>query len=295
MHDPDATTNLPAVRDVDDDTTGPEDLRRRRAGSVMILVGILGLIVAVAGAAVGWRLVGDLRDATTESVDLTLETLDSVEDTVDLSEDVLDAIGTTVGTTESTLRAVDVSFDAGSDVISEVADLTSTVGPTLSDVASVLRQLEGVAGTVDDLLDDLSSIPFGPDYEPDQTLGDTVGTLASTVEELPGQFESASEDLADFDDSLLDISEQVAELTTAVGDVRTELDGTQRLVTQYRSNIADARAIAESTRDDLDTDVTLMRIVLVVGALTLILGQIVPFWLGRELLSTSRDVPTTDV
>lgn len=260
-------------------------VRRRRIGTVMMVAGVLGLVVALVGTFAGWRLAGNVSDTTGDSIEVTLESLASVEDTIDLSDQVLDAIRETVSATEASLRSVDRSLAAGSDVIGEVSRLTDTVGPSLADVERVLRQLEGVGGTIDDLLGDLSRVPFGPDYDPDQTLAETIGELADTVGELPDQFEATSSDLAEFDRSVESIGADLGELTASLGDVRTGLDDSDRLLDQYRANLIDARIIAENSRTDFDRDVGTIRFAIVVGGLALALGQLVPLWLGRRLRS----------
>jgi hypothetical protein len=53
--------------------------------------------------------------------------------------------------------------------------------------------------------------------------------------------------------------------------------------------VADARALALSANDDLDTGVVLMRVLLVAGGITLLLGQVVPLWLGRSLLDDADE------
>lgn len=286
MSEADLTTEIVPGRD------GDEDDRRLRTGQLMIAVAVVGVVVAVAGTVVGWRLVGDVRAATGDSVVVTLETLDSVEDTIDLSEQVLTSIRSTVATTESTLTAVDDSFTVGGDVIAEVAELTEEVGPSLADAARILRQLEGVGSTIDSVLGGLSRVPLGPDYDPDQALGDTVGQLADTIGRLPERFESTAADLNDFDRSVLDISAQIVELTATVSDVRRSLDEATQLVSDYRANVRDARAVALDARTNLDTDVGLMRVLIVIGGITFAFGQIVPFWLGRQLVSRSRTAAT---
>jgi ABC-type transporter Mla subunit MlaD len=256
----------------------------------MIAVALAGLLVTATGVIVGWRLLGDVRDASGESLTVTLDALDSVEDTIDLSERGLEAIGSTVTATRSTLASVDQSLAAGTDVIGEVTALTDAIGPSLDDVARTLRQLEGVGSSIDSLLGDLSRVPFGPDYDPAQPLGETFGALADTVEDLPQQFASTSTDLGDFERSLVDISADVDALTGAIGEVRTELDQAEALIAGYRRNLESARTVASDTRGDLDTDVRLMRIVLVIGGITIAFGQIVPFWLGRQLLGRRGDI-----
>lgn len=263
---------------------------RRRVGRAMTAAAVVGVLVAALGVVVGWRLVGGVEDTTTESLDVTLEALDSIDDTIELSERLLFAVGETLATTEATLEAVDESFGAGSAVLLEVAELTDTVGPSLADVARILRQLEDAGSTIDALLGDLSQIPFGPDYDPDRPLGTTIGTLAETVDGLPAQFAAASAELDGFDRSVVDISAQLDRLRAAVAEVRSGLDASTALIDRYRANVDDAREIARSASNDVGTDVGVLRAVLVIGGVAIAFGQIAPFWLGRQLTRRPDDV-----
>ena len=77
-----------------------------------------------------------------------------------------------------------------------------------------------------------------------------------------------------------------------MGAIATDLDDTGSLVEQYRASVADARVLAGDTKNDLDLSVGLMRVLLVVGGITLLLGQVVPLWLGRSLLDDLDDLET---
>ena len=61
----------------------------RRAGKLMIGVGVAGALIAVFGMVVGWIFVGQLANASDDSLEVTLQTLDAVDDTIDLADDVL--------------------------------------------------------------------------------------------------------------------------------------------------------------------------------------------------------------
>ena len=105
-----------------------------------------------------------------------------------------------------------------------------------------------------------------------------------TLETLPGQLESTATSLTDFTGSADELQQQLDDLAASVASISDDLGDTDALVDQYRASVADARALALSANDDLDTGAVLMRILLVVGGVTLLLGQIVPLWLGRSLL-----------
>lgn len=253
----------------------------------MVGVAAVGLVVSLVGTIVAWQLVGQLNSSTRRSLDVTIETIDSVEATIEVADGVLGASTDTVASAASTLTAVADSFETSTDVIGEIDDLTEVVGPALEDAGAALGELEQLATRVDDVLGGLSQIPFGPDYDPEKGLGEAIGEVATTLEGLPAEFDDTSADLDEFSTSLVELEAEVVALATDVQEVSNQLDGSDVLVDQYRENITDARAVAVDTRDGLDRDVAWMRIVVLIGGLNLAIGQIVPYWIGRSLLDES--------
>jgi len=254
----------------------------------MVGVAAVGVVVSLVGTVVAWQLVGQLNSSTRRSLDVTIETIDSVGATIEVADEVLSATTDTVDSAASTLTAVAASFETTTDVIGEVDDLTEVVGPALDDAGSALGELEGLATRVDDVLTGLSEIPFGPDYDPEKGLGEAIGEVAATLEDLPAEFEDTSTELDTFATSVDDLENEVVALAADVTEVSEQIAGSDVLVDQYRENIADARAVAVDTRDGLDRDVSLMRLIVLIGGLNLAVGQIVPYWLGRSLLDETR-------
>jgi methyl-accepting chemotaxis protein len=260
----------------------PQDTRR--AGRLMIGLGVAGALVAVFGMIVGWVFVGQLADASDDTLEVTLQSLDAVDDTLDLADEVLGSSVEGIDALAASLTAVSGSFDAGTAAIDDIAGLADTIGPSIDTAAGTVRRLERIGDDIDSVLGALSNIPFGPDYNPSAGLGDTFGDLADTLEALPDQLASTSGNLTDFTASAGDLQQQLDVLADSVTAISADLADTPELIDQYRQSVADARALAVSTDNDLDTGVVLMRILLVVGGITLLLGQIVPLWLGRSLL-----------
>jgi hypothetical protein len=266
----------------------------------MIGVAAVGVVVAVVGTIVAWGLIGKVNGSTRDTLDVTIDTIDSVESSIDLADDVLEAATQTIVTAGSTLDAVVTSFDESTGVIASVDDLTGVVGPSLADATDTLRTLEGVGNGIDTVLADLSNIPFGPDYNADEGLGTTIGNLADNLEQLPAAFAETSSDLAGFSGSLEELSGEVSQLSSDIDEVTRRLEDRDELVAQYRTNIAEARRVAIETRDGIDGDIGWMRVILVIGGLNFAIAQIVPFWVGRELLvrsaaddGTGVDTPTS--
>jgi methyl-accepting chemotaxis protein len=266
----------------------------RRAGQLMIGLGVVGALVALFGMVVGWMFVGQLATASDDTLEVTLQSLDAIEDTLDLADDVLVSSVDGIDALAGALTAVSGSFDAGTAAIDDIAGLADTIGPSLGDAADTVRTLERIGGDIDAVLAALSNIPFGPDYEPTAGLGDTFGQLADTLEALPDQLASTSSNLTEFTGSAGDLQQQLDGLASSVTAISDDLADTPALIDQYRQSVADARALAVDANDDLDTGVVLMRILLVVGGLTLLLGQVVPLWLGRSLLDAADAADAAD-
>ena len=256
---------------------------RRRAGRIMVATAIIGMVVVLAGVAVAWKLIGDINQATQETLDVTIESLDSLEATVDLADELIGSTSESLGSVESTLGSVSDSFSTGSATISDIGDLTDTAEPALRDAEGTLRDLETIGGQLDGALSGLSALPLGFDYHPDAGLGDTFGQLADNLEPLPDQFADTSTSLDEFEVSLDQLQTDVESLESDVSALNEDLAESEELITTYRENVDNAQAVAQRSRQDLDQDETLLRLVLVVAGLNFAVAQIVPLWVGWEL------------
>ena len=240
---------------------------QRRAGRLMIALGVIGAVVAVFGTVVGWIFVGQVATASDDSLQVTVQTLDAVDDTIDLADDVLVSTADAVDALAGTLSAVSGSFESATAAIDDIASLADTLGPSLTDASDTVRTLERVGDQVDGVLDAVSSLPIVPGYDRENGLGETFGRLADTLATLPAELEATSESLTDFTDNTGGLQSELDRFADAVGTIATDLDDTSSLVEQYRASVADARVLAGDTKNDLDLSVALMRILLVIGGI----------------------------
>jgi ABC-type transporter Mla subunit MlaD len=261
---------------------------QRRAGTLMIALGVAGVVIAVVGTVVGWIFVGQVATASDDSVEVTVQTLDAVDDTIDLAEAVLVSTVDAVDALAGTVSAVAGSFETGTAAIDDIAALADTLGPSLTDASATVRSLERVGDQVDGVLDAVSNLPVVPDYNSADGLGATFGRLADTLEELPGELEATSSSLTDFTNNAGELQAELDRFADAVSTIAVDLSETNTLVDRYRSSVVNARMFALATKTDLDLSVTLMRLLLVVGGITLLLGQVVPLWLGRSLIDQAE-------
>ena len=80
---------------------------QRRAGRVMLGVAAVGVFVALVGGVLGWQFVGRLDSTGGETLEVTVETLDTLSDTIDLADGVLGATVAALDSVGVTLEALD--------------------------------------------------------------------------------------------------------------------------------------------------------------------------------------------
>lgn len=266
---------------------------RRRAGWVMVASAGVGLVTAIGGTAVAWHLTGAVNEATTESLAVTIDALDTLEDTLAVADDVVTDTADSLDAVETNLDALDTSVATGSDVVGDASDLTGAASPALADIAATLRRLEDLGLQIDGLLTTVSNLPLAPDYDAANGLGPTFGDLADDIEPLPAAFGATSASLARFETSLVTLQTELGGLVESVGEVNRGLDDSRELIDDYRASVADARALAVDTSDGLERDETMLRILIVIGGLNFAVIQLVPLWVGWELLD-GQDEPDRD-
>lgn len=267
---------------------------RRRAGKIMVVIAAVGVGTAMAGMAVGWLVISDVNDATHDSLDVTIQSLDSLDDTLGLAEEVIGSTTASLTAVEANLDALDASFADGATVTGDASDLTGAAGPALGESVATLRQMETLGGQIDSLLATVATLPLAPDYNPDAGLEATFGQLADDLEPLPDQFATTSDSLARFESSITTLQTEVAALADSVRAVNDGLDGSEALLGSYRAAVEEARQVAEDSRRDLTRDENLLRLIIVIAGLNFAASQLVPLWVGWELLeeaTAASDLP----
>lgn len=270
------------------------DRIRRRAGRAMIGISIVGVLVAIIGTFVAWRLIGTVNRATSETLGVTVDALESTERTLDVADGLVSSTSTSLTDLTTTLDSLSASLETGDEVVTDASDLTETAGPAMTDVALTFRQLEGLGTEIDSVLRGISNVPFAPSFDPDANLGTTFGRLADDIEPLSSEFTETSESLDAFSGSLTTLRTDLDRLSVTIEGINEELDTSESLLDQYRTNVEEARAVAEETQRDLDRDQTQLRFIVLIAGVNFAAAQIVPFWLGSDLLLRRQDDEMTD-
>ena len=259
-------------------------LTKRSAGRIMVVIAYVGVVSALVGAVVGWQFLGELSDANKQGLVLAEETLSAVDSSLVVAEDVVEAVDDALAALSSTILAVGDSIDATTAVASSTAQLAATLPDTIDRIDNGLGSIESIADTIDTTLGALNRIPLAPDYNPSVPLNEAVSNLRADLAPLADDIRAATDDLDTFSASGGDLNDELVVLVDSVDDVRTAVSGTSAVLAQAQASSDAAHDLAESTLSEIGNQLALSRLLLVIIAIAIAIGQIVPYWVGRELL-----------
>ena len=189
---------------------------------VLLLVGIVGIGIAIAGVLFGFQVVDALSESLDETLALTSESLDTVNDTLLLTQQTMAQTGQAIGTVADTTDSVAQTLADTQPLLDEVSRVTTVDVPdSLDAVQGAVPNLVAVAGAVDNTLETLSRFDFqrtvfgvpigfdlGIDYDPEAPFDESVAQIGSSLEEVPDNLRGLQVHLDTANDNLAAISDK---------------------------------------------------------------------------------------
>jgi hypothetical protein len=263
---------------------------RRRLGRAICVAAIVAAVTCVVGAVVAWQLLGQLGDRSAASLQLLQRTLVNVDESLAIAEDVTGTIGDSLDTVRSSLTTVSTAFDDSTATLDTVASLTEDVPPALDRLDQALTNVHQAAAVIDDALVAVDRLPVGPDIDTGSGLAPAVDGVRDDLRPVADDLRSAAARLRELSDSGDELVARLGSLNTDLDRLDESLDRSTRLLQRYRSDAREAMTLAQQSVDDLDRDIALARVLAVILAAAIAVGQIAPFHIGRQLAATPSEV-----
>jgi methyl-accepting chemotaxis protein len=251
----------------------------------MVTIAAVGVVVALLGTMVAWRLVGELHHTVDDSLLVTNEALATIEDTVVLADAVIADVSAALVTLDATLVRVEQGVGDARPLIDDVGQLSSDVPQALGQLQRTLAGVGSAAGEIDAVLAQLSALPFGPRFDPQATLSGQIDRLSDDLDPIIDTLETTSADVEQLAASTETLQDDIAALSADVTAISGNLQESARLVTSYRDQATRAATLAADSRADLEGNVRAVRLLIVVAGLLYAASQFVPLWVGAELLA----------
>ena len=266
---------------------------RRRIGRAVTVAAVVAAVTCVVGAVVAWQLLGDLRTRSAASLRAPRAHADQRR-RVPGRRPGRDHDGGRLARHDRASRwprCPPASSD-GAAALDSVADLTEDIPPALDRLdtharrpARRRRHRRLRAGGARRAADRarlrrrrrtrrVRRRACASDIRP---IAEDLRGSTSSIRELSGSSDDLVAQLAALDDDLTELDES--------------LERSTELLDSYRADTAEAIALAEDSLDDLDRDIALSRVLAVVLALSIAVGQVAPFHIGRQLAATPDPQP----
>ena len=253
--------------------------------SLLRVAGCLGVIVLLV-AIIAWPLfLGAVVQRLDPMLDLGATEVRASARSLRLVGDSLHQAGVTLETAATALETTELGLEDSSRVLTSIGLLVGEQAPeALESSRDALIEAQEGARAIDQVLRLLSSLPLIPvQYNPAQTLDDSLGEVAAGIETLPDSLRSSQRDLQDVVEDLgpirrdlLALSQELETISGSMGEIKGDLD--------QRAERLDALADSlDRTRERLP----LGRNVLILGGVLLLfwmaLSQYSVYIVGREL------------
>jgi hypothetical protein len=252
-------------------------------GRGLVVVGIVGVVAALVATVVGVRLLGQLDRALTDSVAVASDAIDALGATVEIAGDTTWQLTVTLERTATTTRDLSGAIGDAEVVLRATAEVSEDqIAGSVAGVEDALPALVQVAAVVDRTLSALTLVPFGPDYDPEEPLDDSLRTVQAELDGLP-------EALREQADLVRDASRDLRTVRVGTGAIADDLDGlvatlegTTELLERYEATAGDARDLVAG--QELTGQLTAARVLVLILGVAVALGQLVPVGAGWLLL-----------
>lgn len=276
---------------------------KRILGLIIVLVGIIGLVISIAGTMISFRFVDSLGAGVIDTLQLTAESLVTVEETLMLTK-------TTIGQMNDGLETVVVTADNVSSAIRQTEPLldqisgvaSTTVPDSLEAFQETIPNLVEVAGVIDSTLRTLSEIriqralgPFdidfdlGVEYDPETPFDESIAALGDTLDGVPEQLRSLDVYLDVTANNLETISNDINDLADNVNTINSSVAEIIPLIDDYLMIVNDLEQTIDEMETGISTNLQYVKTGLLVLFIWFGLNQIMPLYFGWELLSGRRD------
>ena len=247
-----------------------------------------GVVVAVFLTVVTWNFLGDLERNVDQSLRIGEDAAATLSETIDLAAAVIDAVDSGIVTVDEALGAVGIGLADAADVATATSDLSVSVADSFDDVDVALGKIETLATTIDRTLRALSSIPLGPDYDPEVSYPDAIAELRAAFEPIDAEMRTLATELDDFASSSVGVGSNLDALQSDLDDARAALADSDRLLDEYRIAADEAGALAAQSRNDLESSMWWARCSAILLGAWIVAAQYVPWWLSRQARGKPR-------
>jgi flagellin-like hook-associated protein FlgL len=272
---------------------------------LVMLAGVLGLVLSLAGLVAIWVYKPMIADSANQTIVTLNSTVTTSQKTMQITGQALGATIDSVDALSTMLSTTAISVEDTQPVLDQFNIFLGDVLPsTLESATSSLETAQQAAVVLDSAITSLdtfravlSGVPLigglidqpTQAYNPEVPLAKSLGELAANLEALPELFTGISEDMDKADDNLVTIKSNLTTMSDSVGLISESLSEYEVMITQSESSMDDVKLMLVNIQDNLTNILNGAAIVLSLFFFWLLAAQIVIFSQGWELYQGTTD------
>ncbi len=278
---------------------------RRILGILVMLAGILGLVLSLAGLVSIWVVkptVAGYANTTLQTLIASIKTsqkaMEVTSQALGATVDSVDALSSMLSTTAKSVQDTQPVVDQLNTVMGE------TVPSTLKSATDSLKTAQQAAEVLDSAIKSLenfqtmiSATPIlsaliqqpKQAYNPQVPLADSLGSIATNLENLPDTFTTMSTNLSKADDNLVAIQDNLITMSKSVGLISISLNEYKAMISQSQASMVDLVSMLANVQNNLPKILNGVATVLSLFFLWLLATQVVILSQGWELYQGTAD------
>lgn len=254
------------------------------SGGVLIASAVLGMIFAAIGLYFIWNGGLSLTTRLTSGMDL-------IDRTLQTSSDGLVLIGSSLKTSQDTIKVIRVTSKELSTTAGNTAPMLDQMGQTIGqDMSGVvhntqnsLASAQSSAKLIDDTLSVIGSIPLiGQRYAPKQSLGDSIGSINSSLDGLPDAFRQIQSGLKTTSGNMFAIQKEMDSIQSNIDTAEVSIQNAKQIVDQYQGQVSELQTQVRDFRAGLPGWISTTKWVLTVLFIWMAIEQLALLVQGLE-------------
>jgi peptidoglycan hydrolase CwlO-like protein len=278
---------------------------RRILGILVMIAGILGLLISIAGLVGVWVAKPNIAQGVESTIIALNTTIDTSKQGMVITEQALGAAVSSVDALQTMLQATANSVQDTQPLLDQITSMMAVKLPgTIQSASDSLVAAQSAAETLDSAIRSfdafkgvLASVPFvGPfipqsdqPYNPEISLADSLGSVATQLESLPKTFEDMSKNLDTADNNLVTITTSLSSMATNVSSISSSLGQYKTMVAQSQASMDSLKGMLTNIQNNLNNILTAAAWALTLFFLWFLAAQVVILSQGWELYQGTAD------
>ena len=278
---------------------------RRVLGVLVMIAGILGLALSLTGLVGVWVIKPTAAEyanttivALNQSVNTSLEAMKVTGQALEATVESVDALSSMLSATAATIRDTEpvlnhVNFFIGERLPTTIESVTTS----LESAQQGARVLDSAIQSLESFQSVLSGAPLlsafveQPEqaYDPEKPMAESLGELATSLEDLPELFTEMAADMDKADDNLEIIYSNLTTMSESVALISESLGEYEVMIEQSQSSMENLGTMLSNIQNNLTNILNGVAITFSLFFIWLLAAQVVIFSQGWELYQGTAD------